>query len=185
MICGVLWGGQFGTLLQHKSSTFSDGDSGCDFRAAVVSRWRPDDGQARVRVLFRTRLLRVVTMIQYAQPHAFSIARRIQLPAAFPPPCPPGASPGPLFGSPGLPLDPFWVPLDPFWVPLGIPWIPFWDPLDPFWAPLGTSWAPLGPHWTPGRKRDPKSRFVGRPFVPEPHYLQHIIGVPKSSGPPK
>ena len=36
----------------------------------------------------------------------------MQLPAAFPPPCPPGASPGPLLGLPGLPLDPFWVPLD-------------------------------------------------------------------------
>ena len=30
---------------------------------SVVSRWRPDDGQARVRVLFRTRLLRVVEML--------------------------------------------------------------------------------------------------------------------------
>ena len=49
-----LWcplGGQFGTLLQHNSTTFSERDSGCDFRAAVVSRWRPADGQARVRVL--------------------------------------------------------------------------------------------------------------------------------------
>ena len=56
-----LWcplGGQFGTLLRHNSTTFSERDSGCDFRTAVVlpglpwsSRWRPDDGQARVRVL--------------------------------------------------------------------------------------------------------------------------------------
>ena len=70
---------------------------------------------------------------------------------------PPWAPPGPLLGSPGPFLGPPWHPLD-----------SFWDPLGPFWVPLGTSWAPLGPHWTPGRKRDPKSRFVGRPFDLEP-----------------
>ena len=87
----------------------------------------------------------------------------LQLPAAFPPPCPkqipqdsfwvpwaplglpfghPWAPPGRLFGSPGLLLGPPWRPLDPFWIPL-----------DPFWVPVGSSWTPLGPHWGPGRKK--------------------------------
>ena len=63
-------GGQFGTLLQHNSTTFSERDSGCDFGAAVVLPWLwgchgggQAGGQARVRVLFRTRLLRVMGMI--------------------------------------------------------------------------------------------------------------------------
>ena len=86
------------------------------------------------------------------------MARRIQLPAAFPPPCPPGASPGPLFGPPGLPLDPFWVPLDPFWVPLGIPWIPFGTP----WTPLGLPWAPPGLPLDPiGAQDEKRDQQVG------------------------
>ena len=63
-------GDQFGTLLQHNSTIFSERDSGCDFRAAVVLTGcyggGQAGGQARVRVLFRTRLLRIMGMIQYA-----------------------------------------------------------------------------------------------------------------------
>ena len=72
-------------------------------------------------------------MIQYAQPHAFSIARRIQLPAAFPPPCPKQ------------------IPQDPFWVPWALPGFPFGYPLAPPWALFGglghlrvSPWTPFG-----------------------------------------
>ena len=102
---------------------------------SVVPRWRPDDGQARVRVLFRTRLLRVVEMVQYAQHHG--MARRIQLPPAFPPPCPKQ------------------IPQDSFWVPWAVPGFHFgrpWAPPGRFLVPFGTSWSPLGPLLVPGRK---------------------------------
>ena len=125
------WGGQFGTLLQHNSTIFSERDSGCDFRAAVVLRWRPDDGQARVRVLFRTRLLRVVEMLQYAQHHG--MARRIQLPAAFPPPCPEQ-----------IPQDPFWVPWAPAGLPFRYPWAPPWALFGGLGHLLVSPWTPFG-----------------------------------------
>jgi len=73
MICGALLGVSLGHFCKTNRILFLSVILGAIlelpwyFRGtSVVSRWRPDDGQARVRVLFRTRLLRVVTMIQYA-----------------------------------------------------------------------------------------------------------------------
>ena len=42
-------GGQFGTLLQHNSTTFSERDSGCDFRADGVLPWCHGGGQTMAR----------------------------------------------------------------------------------------------------------------------------------------
>ena len=149
-------GGSVWLIFTTISIIFSERDSGCEFRAAVVLPRRPGGGQARVRVLFRTRLWRVVEMVQYAQPHAFGMARRIHLPSASPPPChacsclsvfcdvfacqsvvcfkcrrwpgtnPPAPGLGTLQGSL---LSPPGLPLGAFWCP----WAPPGLPLDPFW----------------------------------------------------
>jgi hypothetical protein len=43
-------GGQFGTLLQQKSTTFSERASGCDFRADGVLPWYHGGGQTMARL---------------------------------------------------------------------------------------------------------------------------------------
>ena len=55
------------------------------------------------------------------------MARRIQLPAAHPPPC--------------LPASP-WTPRGLLWAPFGALRTPYEGSPDPLWAPLGALWRP-------------------------------------------
>ena len=141
----------------------------------LANNWDEAEGYAPRTPISSRPLARPPKMVSFSENGTFCIFMNIiQLPAAFPPPCPHGAPPGPLLGFPGLPLDPFWVPLDPFWVPLGFPWSPFGSP----WTALGLPWAPPGfpldPIGAQVEKRDaiyeiwlPFWLFFGSPGPPE------------------
>ena len=69
----------------------------------------------------------------------------IQLPAAFPPPCPEQ-----------IPQDPFWVPWAPAGLPFRSPWAPPWTLFGGLGHLLVSPWTPFGTK----TKKDTKSDLV-------------------------
>ena len=161
-------GGQFGTLLQHNSTTFSERDSGCDFRAdgyfrgvTVAARRWPGSGKGSLQNPtlegYGDDLIRTATMQAWRGGSSCLRPPRHR-------------------ALPGHPLDPFSVPLGFPWTPFGYPWTLFGSPV----ASLGFLLGPPGPllaslghllgaPWTPldsRTKKGPKKSICWPPVCP-------------------
>ena len=135
---GSIWELMWGLFWRHLlefSFHFLRSDFRCVFGATVVlwgrygsGRQRPSKGKGS---LFRTRYWRLWRRFQMPSSMLHGMARRIQLPSAFPPPCPPGI-PGPC-------LNLFWGLGEPLLVTLSAPPGPLGAPVDLLLDP----WGPL------------------------------------------